>query len=357
MVFGGMLTGMLFSQRISTKELAGLCRRLATSLEAGIDVRTVWAREAQRPVGRAARLHLETVGRAVAEGESIADALAATGDFFPQLLRELAEVGEQTGHLGEIFAQLADHYQNRLKLRRSFLASIAWPVAQLALAVCVIGFLIWIMGLIGEITGTTIDILGLGLVGNTGLMIYVVFLAAVGAIVFLFIRAVSRGLVWTRPIQRAALRGPFLGPPLQTLALARLAWTLHLTLNAGMDVRRALRLSLRSSRNARFSDQIDLIDAEISAGNSNHDAFSRAGSYPTDFLDSLRVGEQTGKLVESMALLARQYGDRAQAALATLTMLGGLAVWCVIGLMIIAVIFRLFAFYLGTINDALDMTV
>ncbi len=353
---GGMLVDMLFSHRITNKQLAGLCRRLATSLEAGIDVRTVWAREAQRASGRAARARLEVVSREIAAGESLAHAMAETGNFFPLLFRELAEVGEQTGHLSEVFSQLANHYQERLKLRRNFLAAISWPVAQLVIAICVVGLMIWLLGFIGQMTGTTIDILGMGLVGNEGLAVYLIFLAVVGTMVFLFVRAVSRGLVWTRPVQRFVLRIPWLGPPLQTVALARLAWTLHLTLDAGMEVRRALRLSLRSARNARFEDQIEPVEAEISAGNSIHDALASAGSYPTDFLDAVNVGEQTGKLAESMDLLSRQYGERAQAALGTLTMLAGLAVWCVIALIIIALIFRIFGFYLGTINDALDMT-
>ena len=51
----GILAHMLFSPRIRTSQLAGLCRRLATALGAGIDVRTAWAREADRASGRAAR--------------------------------------------------------------------------------------------------------------------------------------------------------------------------------------------------------------------------------------------------------------------------------------------------------------
>ncbi len=352
----GMLADMLFSPQMTIKRLAELCRRLATSLEAGIDVRTVWAREAERASGRAARSRLELISREIAAGETLTHALAGTGDYFPLLFRELAEVGEQTGHLDRVFAQLADHYQERIKLRRNFLAAISWPVAQLAMAICVIGLLILVMGVIGEMTGTTIDILGMGLVGGQGLAIYLTFLAIVGTMLFLVIRAVNRGLVWTKPVQRFVLRIPWLGPPLQTVALARLAWTLHLTLDAGMEVRRALRLSLRSARNARFEDQIESIEAEISAGNSIHDAFAAAGSYPTDFLDAVNVGEQTGKLAESMDLLSRQYGQRAQAALGTLTMLAGLAVWCVIATIIIALILRIFSFYLGALNDAVDMT-
>jgi type IV pilus assembly protein PilC len=350
-----MLTGMFFSPRITTKELAGLCRRLATSLVAGLDIRSVWNREAGSAARRATRARFRIVSRAVADGESLAEALAATGDFFPPLFRELAVVGDEAGRLGEVFAQLADHYQAQLKRQRIFLAAIAWPMVQLVAAICVVGFLIWIMGVLPTRGGTPIDILGFGLVGNSGLATYAAFLSGVGIVLVLIIRAVQRGLVWTRPIQRAALRVPVLGKALETLLLGRMAWSLHLTLNTAMDVRRAVRLSLQSTHNARYTDQIPAVEASISAGMSLFDTLARTECFPADFLETLHVGEQSGKLVESMAHLSRQYQDRAAVALGVLTMLAGFAVWCMVAAVIIALIVRLFMFYVGTINEALKM--
>ena len=54
-------------------------------------------------------------------------------------------------------------------------------------------------------------------------------------------------------------------------------------------------MSLRSTQNARYTDQIPTIDAEIVGGNSIHESFRVAGGYPADFLDTLAVGEQSGK--------------------------------------------------------------
>jgi type II secretory pathway component PulF len=256
-------------------------------------------------------------------------------------------LGEQTGHLDGVLARLADHYQNQADLRRSFWAAITWPLVQLGIAIAVVGLLIWITGILG------VDILGFGLVGDRGLRIYVAFLAAVGVLLFLVLRAVSRGMVWIRPVQRLVLQLPGIGKPLQTVALARLAWSMHVTLDAGMEVRLALRMSLRSTQSARYIDQIPTIEREVSKGNSIHEAFCRAGGYPVEFLDTLAVGEQTGKIVESMGLLARQYQERARSALATLTMLAGWVVWAAIAALLIALIFRVFSFYLGAINGAL----
>jgi len=344
---------MIFSPRISTRRLAELCRRLATSLEAGIDARTVWAREADRASGRAARDRIGRINEAVQQGDTLSEGFARTGNYFPDVVRELVRVGEQTGHLPEVFRQLADHYELRLKLRREFLSAITWPLVQLILALAVIGLLILVMGIIGDIRGQTIDILGFGLVGPKGLAIYLGFLAGVAALFGLVVSCIRRGMVWTRPVQRLVMRVPKIGRILETLAMGRFAWSLSLTLKAGVEVRRAMKLALSSTRNARYTDRIEAVDGELSLGHSIHDALRAGAVFPVDFLDAVAVGEESGNLVESMAHLSRIYHEQARAALGVLNTLLGVVVWLIVAAFIIAMIFRLFSFYLGVLNDAM----
>ena len=103
----------------------------------------------------------------------------------------------------------------------------------------------------------------------------------------------------------------------------------------------------------RYTDAIERIDAGISRGLSIYETFCDAGCFPPAFLDTLHTGEHSGRLVESMALLSRQYQDESRAALATLAMLAGFAVWMVVAAFIIVVIFRLAGFYLGMINGVM----
>src|SRR5690606_7899092 len=92
---------MLGSPRIPLKALAGVCRRLATSIGAGVDVRKVWAREAERAEG-AAKQRFAYVADAANKGVPIADALDACGDYFPELFRSMMHVGEKAGHQAEV---------------------------------------------------------------------------------------------------------------------------------------------------------------------------------------------------------------------------------------------------------------
>jgi type IV pilus assembly protein PilC len=161
-------------------------------------------------------------------------------------------------------------------------------------------------------------------------------------------------MMWTRPLQRGLMKVPVVGRSMQTLALSRLAWAMHLTMETSLDLRRSLTLSLRSTHNARYTDDCEEVVNAVAGGDEIHEALARTGVYPTDFLDALEVGERSGRLPESMANLARQYQDQARRALAVLTVAAGFAVWALVAILIIIMIFRIFTlFYLNPINEAL----
>ena len=186
---------------------------------------------------------------------------------------------------------------------------------ELTATVLIIGFLIWVLGFIGRSTGTVIDILGWGLVGDRGLAIYTTIVLGIVLGLFAVYYGIQRGLAWTKPVQRAVLKIPVIGKALETISLSRLAWSMHLTFDTGMSVRKALKLSIESTRNAHFTDQINLIDRAIEGGQSIYDTFVLTGAFPDDFLDSLHAGEESGRLVESMGRLSRQYQEQAEAAI------------------------------------------
>lgn len=341
----------IWGKQLSTKALAGICRRSAIALEAGIDARRVWTREAERG-SRRQRRAVARIGQAVAVGDSVSQAMNDTGGVFPPLVVEMVRAGEESGRLERMLFRLAEHFEHRLLMKRLFLAGILWPMIQLAAAVFIIGALIWAMGFIGQITGQTIDILGLGLVGERGLAIYLAGVAGVAAVNFLAVNIVSRGWLMAGPLETVTLAAPAIGGCLRTMALARFAWVLALATDSGVEIRRAVRLAENSTHLQRYKRHADAVEAQLTEGNAVWEALTATGVYPADLLDAVEVGEESGKLPESLATLSRQYEDRAKAALATLTTLAGFGVWCLVMLIIVSMILRLAMFYVGTINDA-----
>ena len=344
----------LFSPRISIRDLAQLSRRVSTGLSSGVDVRRVWSREAGAARG-GMRHPLKEISQSVDRGIGVTDAVSATGTYFPPLFLEIVRVGEQTGKLPEMLRQLSDEYDQQLKLRRIFLGVIFWPLLQLAAALAIVGFIIWVVGVIAQAKGgQPIDILGFGLVGNKGLSIYLMILFWIGLICAILYGGIRRGMLWAAPFQRAIMMIPKVGPSIRTLALARLAWTMHVTLGAGMDLSRALKLSLASTRNVQFTNQTDAVMRSVSQGNEIHEALAGTGAFPIEFLDTVEVGERSGRLAESMEVLSRQYQDEARSALQVLGVVAGFAVWAMVAVLIIILILRIFSFYVGVINDVMS---
>jgi type II secretory pathway component PulF len=275
--------------------------------------------------------------------------------YFPPLTCTLVEIGERTGRLDEVLLGLAEHYEHLQDLRRTFLIGIAWPAIQFFAAICVVGLLIYVLGMIGSSTsgGEPVDILGFGLVGTEGVLIYMALVIAVLGGLGVFVVAVFRGALGPLPL-RVAMRIPVIGSCLKTAALSRLAWTLSLTLDSGIDARRAAQMALQATENAYYTSRMKVVNDAIAEGREFHESLRRTGLFPQEFLDSLESAELSGTHGESLQRLATEYRDRAKGAAKALTMAATFGVWIVVAAILIALIFRLAMFYIGMLYDALE---
>lgn len=329
-------------------------KRAALAHRAGIDLLTFWKKESENgpaDLRRASGL----IHERLRAGDTLSAAMAAARGFFPPLVLEMTVVGESTGRLDEIFNGLHDHYSHLRDLRRSLISGLIWPAIQMGIAIAVVGLLIWIPSFIsGASGGPPIDILGFGLVGTSGLMIYFAGIVTLAAALGFFVFAMRQGWLGAAPL-RACLRIPALGGTLRTAALARFSWTLALTLESGLDARRSLRMALRSMQFPHISEAADRGDAVILRGGEFHEACQAVGGFPDEFLASLAAAEQGQVISESLHHLSQQYTEQAQLANKMFTTFASFAIWGGVAVMIIFLIFRLFMFYMGQLNEALNM--
>ena len=96
--------------------------------------------------------------------------MRARGQAFPETMVELVGVAEQTGTLPEVLKSLAGHFENTIRLRRTFFSAITWPAFQLVAAILVVALMLYILGIVAQIHpgSKPIDILALGLYGAEG---------------------------------------------------------------------------------------------------------------------------------------------------------------------------------------------
>ena len=124
---------------------------------------------------------------------------------------------------------------------------------------------------------------------------------------------------------------PRLGTAIETLAMARLAWALHVTLNSGMDLRNALKMSLAQHAQRR----LHAAHRPRAGGDPPGPRDSRgAGPQPASFRSTSSTPCRWAKKAASSSnrwpTWPSQYQDEARLAMNTLTILLGLAVTALI---------------------------
>lgn len=333
------------SGRIGLQTLSRFCHNVGTGLHAGVDVRRVFETEANR----GSMLHRNKIIEVrdhVARGASVSSAFKASNGYFPSLLCEMIEVGERTGRLEQIFIRLGDYYEQLLKLRRTFLMGIAWPMLELILAVLVIGLFILIIGMVSE------EMSFFGLSGVRGAVIYFTIVGLIAGSITMTIVAAMRGWISLEPFFRFMMNVPFLGTGLQNVALSRLTWSLAMATDSDLSAKRAVELAVRTTQSSYYTRFIDGMKNVIGRGRSMHDAFATTGVYPDDFLASLETGEISGSISETMLILSREYEERTKTFFRVMTGIAGGLVFLTVAGIIITMIFKMAMQYIGILNDA-----
>ncbi|HZT80849.1 MAG TPA: type II secretion system F family protein [Gemmataceae bacterium] len=346
---------MIFSARLSLSSMIEVCRAMRHYLTAGLSLRETFRHLARRgpssvrPVAGRISARLE-------RGDDLQAALKGEQKVFPPLFCSLVAVGEETGSLPDVAADLEKYYVQQQRLRRRFLGMIAFPVLELNAAILVIAGMIWLLGFLTEMVygpnQQPVDPLGIGLTGNKGaltvLLVSYGFLAAL-LVSYKLAKVLFRGRA---PVDRFLLATPVIGRCLKALALSRFCLALRLTWQAGLSAPRAVAMSLRATGNAAFQAAEGVARGAVREGEDLTVALARTGLFPHDFQSVLAVAEDTGRLPEVLQQQTEHYQEEAGRRLAVLNTMAAVGLMLLIGSVIVLAIFRLFFFYLDQLDPA-----
>lgn len=340
----------MFLARYSYSSLATMCRAIRHGHGAGLTLVKVFELQA-RSGPQELRGVTATIAQRLRAGDTLSDALKEHGDRFPELFLTMAVVGDETGHLPEVFGQLEEYFRLQERMRRDFIAQATWPVLQFIGGVLVIAFTIFLMGFIAEGRGNEpIAPIGFGLTGASGALLFLV--VVVGGVVALLLgyKAFTSTLQKQAAFEAWVLKWPIIGPCIQALAMGRFCLALRLTLDSSMPVAKALRQSLRATGNAAFMAQVDPIVKRVSKGEELATAIGLNPIFPNEFLGILSVAEIAGHIPESMAQQAEYYREEMVIRSKRLTRALSVGIYIMVAIFLIFMIFRIAMLYSNALN-------
>ncbi len=337
----------MLATRIGNRELGVLCERVGIAFDVGHDPYRIFDRESENG-GRQRRQHMRSVAERVRGGTSLAEAVRAQGNYFPPNFARLIEVGEETGRLETVLSRMAGYYKELADLSDGFRGAIIWPMIQLVLGLIVVSVLIYVPALVSPEDAEAADMLGIGLVGLSGLVTFwaLIALAAGGlAGAYFLYRNGKLGFLGD-----GLIRVPVVGKSLLKFDEATFIQALGLAVESGVDAWNAVGLSFRSSSSVAFKSRAAAAQQAIRQGREMHAVLQETGLFSKDTIEAVQLGEESGRLAETLDKHYEFLRMQVRFAMTAITQLASSIVWIVVAGILILVIFRVFGRYVTMLS-------
>jgi type II secretory pathway component PulF len=316
-------------------------RELAALLGAGLPLLQSLEHLRARPPQPAWRPALaQTIAR-IENGETLTAALEQLSTWLVSFDRALIEAGERSGRLVESCRLLADHYDERVRLARTLLSQVAYPVALAHLAVLIFptSFLV---GLVwrGDTTAFLLQKLGV--------------LLPLYGLVFLLLLAFQgkRAEAWRSLMERITDWVPLLGTARREQALARLAAALEALISAGVTIIEAWDLAADASGSPALRRAVRAWKPCVEACELPSDQVSQSSAFPALFANLYHTGETSGQLDQELRHLHTYYQEAATNRLRLFVRGSAMALYLAV---LVVVGYQIVSFWLGYFGERLNI--
>ncbi len=255
---------------------------------------------------------LQDLRQRLLRGSSISQALEAHGDLFPDILKTLVAVGEETGTLVESLRGAAEHLLRMQKLKGGVKKALMYPF--FAFCATLGALLFWLIFVIPNLTatlksmGVKLPMLTIFLIeSSTWFLAHWKLLLLIVCLVppsFIILCKNSR-VRYLRDL--ALIKTPILKVILHNKLLATFSEQFRMLITAGINMGRLFDLLIPSLGNEYFSANLRTVKDNILNGGRISDSFEQQNILPALVLSKIRIGETTGTLDNQFDFLSKYY--------------------------------------------------
>lgn len=309
----------LFGSKLKSAELTDFCRQVGSFLDAGVSVTQSFQIIASRDsISKFGKKCYSEICTSLKHGKSLSEAMADQGKVFPELLISMIRAGETSGKIGETFTNMGTHFQKQQRIKSQVNGALAYPCILVVLLVLVIIVLFtFVIPMFGEMfTDSELPITTRIMMGMSDFLanrwyIVVLVAAALVAGVILLMRNPGTRFV----IDRTILKIPKIGKLVKIVYTVSFSRTLASLYTSGLPILNAIQISRDTVNNRFLRSQFDECIKSIWIGNLLSESIKAMDCFDSKLGDTVKVGEETGKLDSMLLSTADDYEYESSAAI------------------------------------------
>ncbi len=300
-----------FFRRVTLSDLSNFTRQLSTMVAAGLTVHEALSilkeqsSEALSPI-------ISDILYSVEGGSSLADAMARHPKVFDTVYISLVKSGEVAGVLDKVLLRLADNLEKKREFQGKVKGMMIYPMivvlGMIGVGVVMMVFVIpKLLSLYQDLqaqlpTPTKV------LIAISNFMVKFWWIGLLGLFgAFYFFRAFYSTSSGRKKIDSLMLSLPVFGRLKRTTILAEMTRTLGLLVSVGISIVDALGIIAEGVGNSIYEEELKEAAKQVEKGFSLANVLAVYEEFPPIVPQMISVGEETGKLDETLGKLSRYF--------------------------------------------------
>jgi len=304
--FSGVLTKL---QRVGFSDIVNFTRQLSTMITAGLSLPQSLSILREQTTNTEFKKVLLDIEHQIVGGGNLADSLSKYPAYFSSTYISLIRAGESSGMLDKILSRLAETMESQREFRAKVQGAMIYPVIIVVGMIIVSGVMMVVV--VPKLTelykdfNITLPLTTQILIAVSNFVARLWWLIIAGAVgVFIGISKWKKTSQGEHIIDTYMLKIPIFGNLQKKVILVEFTRTLSMLLSAGIHILDAFRILKNSLGNVLFRDAIDDIGKKVEKGYTLGETFLTHKEFPPIVSQMMKVGEETGKMDDTLLKLS-----------------------------------------------------
>lgn len=338
--------------KVKSRDLLIFYRQMSKLMRSGVPLLKCLYLMSQENASNHFKVILEAIHKEIREGNNLSAAMHLFPAVFTKFDIAMIQTGEATGKLDEILLEIANYREKQKELTSKVRSALAYPAFIIVMAFFTVLYMLTSVipnfAMFFKDLGQDLPLLTRLLIATSQwLQKYILLIGGGGVILFFTFKKYLANPEKKLRFDGMILKWPLLGNVLLKAEIARMTRTLELLLKSGIPIIRAVRFTSPVIKNEVLKQEIEGCAVLLEQGNTLSSGLRASKYFPRFVTYFIGVGEESGKLEESLSEISDWYEKDTEEAVKIMTSLLEPAIILIVGailaLIIMAVLLPVFS--------------